>query len=357
MNIKALRGFSLATSLAAILGATAAMAEIDERKFEVVVGNHQDSFTTDLTLPFFNDLLPERSGGKLTANAVPYTELGLSGYELMDLLKLGTTDISWAVIGYASANSPVIEGLELPGLTDNVDTFYKALDAYRPLLAEQFGQQFNAKLVMAYAQPELQAYCKLSEDEIANFTLDTLRGKKVRVHSTAYADFAEALGAVPVTMSFADVIPALERGVLDCAITSPNVVYSAGMFQVTNAVIDLPGGFSSHVFSISNNTMNSLNEETQAFLNEQFAELQGQLTAYTAESMESSAACLHTGPCELGEPANMALISMTEEDNARLKTAVEDVVLRRWAERCGADCAEQWNGMVGDIFDMTASAN
>ena len=46
---------------------------------------------------------PEASGGKLTANAKPYTELGLKGYEVMRLLKIGAYDAVHGLTSYTSA--------------------------------------------------------------------------------------------------------------------------------------------------------------------------------------------------------------------------------------------------------------
>ena len=41
---------------------------------------------------------------------------------------------------------------------------------------------------------------------------------------------------------------------------------------------------------------------------------------------------------------------------ARDKIAT-DVVLARWAERCGEECAANWNDTVGKILGLTAKAN
>ncbi|WP_417207688.1 TRAP transporter substrate-binding protein DctP [Antarctobacter sp.] len=343
-----------AATLITTFGAGAALAELDRVKFEVVTGNHVDTFTQELALPFFNEWLAERSDGKITGNAVPYTELGLSGYEIMNLLKLGTNDISNSVIGYMSSDSPNVEGLELPGLTGDLTLFREAQAAYRPLIARELSENWNARLLLFYTHPKLQAFCNLPESEAADFSLDTIQDKKIRVHSTSFADFVEGMGAVPVTMSFADVIPSLERGVLDCAITSPTAAYGSGMFQVTNYVVDIPAGYSTQLYAMNNDTWTGLNDETQAFLTEQFAELEQQLHDMTDRDTAQSAACLGDGPCERGKPGGMGLLTLSEADGAALKEVVESTVLTRWTKRCGAECATEWNETMGAILGMTA---
>jgi TRAP-type C4-dicarboxylate transport system substrate-binding protein len=347
--------------LAAIAGALAvgaapATAELDSIKLEVIVGNHTDVYTINEVLPAFA-ALEEASGGRVTAHTVPYTELGLAGFELMNLLKLGTNDISWGVPGYISGDSPVVEGLELPGLTGDYATMFKVQDVYRDIFDRELQKHFNARLMFWGQQPALQGYCRLSEDEIANFSLDTLKGKNTRVHSTSFADFAEAIGAVPVTMPFADVIPALERGVIDCALTSPSAAYGYKVGQVANTVVDIGVGYSTQIYAMNLDTWNGLNAESQAFLTEQFAALEQAMRDYTPEVQDEMGKCLGHGPCSVGETMNMSYVTLDDAGKAKLKIMVEEVVLPRWAARAGADAATEWNATAGQILNMSIPAN
>ena len=80
--------------LGALMGAVAfaaqpAAAEIDKKEFRVVGTWGFLDHWKEREGPFWQTILPKASGGKLTANAKSNTELGLSGYEVMKLLKLG----------------------------------------------------------------------------------------------------------------------------------------------------------------------------------------------------------------------------------------------------------------------------
>ena len=68
---------------------TPATAELDQKQFKVVGTWSFLDHWKEREGPFWNDRLPSLSGGKLTANAKSQTELGLSGFEIMRLLKLG----------------------------------------------------------------------------------------------------------------------------------------------------------------------------------------------------------------------------------------------------------------------------
>lgn len=62
---------TLACAAALSFGALSARAELDTIQLEVIVGNHTDPWTTEYQIPFFTEWLSERSGGNITAHAVP----------------------------------------------------------------------------------------------------------------------------------------------------------------------------------------------------------------------------------------------------------------------------------------------
>ena len=77
-----------------VLSMQPAMAEIQKKNFTVAGTWGFLDHWKEREGPFWKTILPKASGGKLTANAKSNTELGLSGYEVMKMLKLGTFDAS-----------------------------------------------------------------------------------------------------------------------------------------------------------------------------------------------------------------------------------------------------------------------
>ena len=97
----------IATAVAGAMafGATApATAEIDEKKFTVVGTWHFLANWKHHEKRLWETVLPEASGGKITANARPLTELGMKGFELMRQLKVG---VFVAVTELATKGTPV----------------------------------------------------------------------------------------------------------------------------------------------------------------------------------------------------------------------------------------------------------
>lgn len=66
---------------------------------------------------------------------------------------------------------------------------------------------------MLYPFPSPTLWCNGAVSGIAD-----LEGKKIRICSTTLDDFVEGVGGVSVTVAFSQVIPALEKGVVDCEI-------------------------------------------------------------------------------------------------------------------------------------------
>ncbi len=141
-------GALAATLLCAAALPGTAMADVQKREFQVVGTWGNLELWKQHESKFWNATLPRVSGGKLTANAKPYTELGLSGFEVMRLLRLGAYDVVHAVLTYVAQDSPALEGMDLAGVTQDLGIYRKAMDAYKGVLARELADKYNAKLLM-----------------------------------------------------------------------------------------------------------------------------------------------------------------------------------------------------------------
>ncbi len=336
--------------LAGLAGAAVpAAAEVQEKEFRVVGTWGFLSQWQDHESRFWNKMLPEASGGKLTANAKPYTELGLSGFEIMRQLKLGVFDAAHALTSYTASDSPAIEGADLAGVVQDMDTYRKVMSAYRPVIEQELQDKYNATVMMVYAFPSQQIWCNLGDKSVTNVSLKDLAGKKIRTYSTTLGDFIEGLGASAVTIAFAEVVPALQRGVADCGTTGTMPAYSAKWGQVVTHNIRVRLGYAATVMAMNQNTWKSLNADTQKVISEQANILEDQMWEATAAEDQAGMDCNAAGPCERGDPAGMVPIEPSAEDEAMLKSIVENYTLKRWSERCGKECAMRWNELLSDI--------
>lgn len=301
--------------------------------------------------PFWNDYISEATGGQIIGDIKPQTELGLKGFEIMRLVKNGVFDFAFGLPGYVAAENAIFEGADLSTLTQDIETERKVADAYFPVLEKSFAEIYNAKLMMLYPFPSQTLWCNAEVNSMAD-----LKGKKIRVYATTLGDFVEGVGGTSVTVSFAEVIPALEKGVVDCAITGTMSAYKANWHQVATHAYTLRVGWGLAFGAMNMDKWNSLTADQQATLTKEINALTDNMWAETATEDEIAISCITGGACDIGEPGSMKLVEPTAADLAMRDTIATDVVLARWAERCGEECAATWNETVGPILGLTAKA-
>jgi TRAP-type C4-dicarboxylate transport system substrate-binding protein len=331
------------------LMASPASAELDQVNLKVVGTWGNLSNWSKAEGPLWKETMPAASGGRITADAVPQTELGIKGFEVMRLLKIGVFDVAHGVVGYIAGEDPIAEGIDLSGVIQNWDDAKAAFEAYRPTLATQFEKTYGAKLLAVYPFPSQMMWCNADITSAAD-----LVDKKIRVYTTSMGDFVEGLGGTSVTISFAEVVPALEKKVADCGITGTMPAYQAKWWQVATDAYLMSVGYTATFAAMNMNKWNSLNDETKAFIEAQMADWEKATWAMNIAEDEMGIICNTTGPCPIGDVGGMDKVVPSAADDAFRKKVLEEVVLKRYAERCGAECIENWNATIGKVAGVTA---
>ena len=339
-------------TLAAAFAATATMAAADGPVVVKAVGtwgsltNYQKHEG-----PFWNERIAAASGGSIIGEIKPQTELGLKGFEIMRLVKNGVFDFAFGLPGYVAAENAIFEGGDLSSVTQDIDTQRKVAEAYFPTLEKSFAEIYNAKLLTLYPFPSQTLWCNGEVNGIAD-----LAGKKIRVYATTLGDFVEGAGGTSVTVPFAEVIPALEKGVVDCGITGTMSAYKAKWHQVATHAYTLRVGWGLAFGAMNMDKWNAMSADQQKVLTDEIAKLTDEMWAETATEDEVAISCITGGKCDIGEPGAMVLVEPSAEDLALRDKIANEVVLARWAERCGAECAANWNATVGSILGLEAKA-
>ena len=302
---------------------------------------------------FWNTHLRNQSGGKIRATARGFDEMGLKGGEILRLTGQGVVDMSTTVLGYTASDDPRNEAADLAGLAPTVEVARAIADAYEPVLDSYFADKYGVKVLATWPYPAQVFYCN---SEISD--LSDIAGKKVRTGNRTLSEFVTALGGTGVTMAFADVIPALQTGVVDCAITGTLSGNSANWFEVASHLYALPVGWSTMVTTANLSFWNKLNPETQDFLQAELNTREDDIWLGAGRETQDGINCnVGDDPCTVGTKADMTLVPVTAADRAVLSKITEEVILPKWAERCGADCVDEFNKTVGPVIGMTAAVN
>lgn len=351
--LKAKSGWPQAAAIASslILGALsgAVAADLPETKIKAVGYISNVYIWNDLEKPFYAETLPEASNGAVTVDVQPTDQTGLRGPEVLRLLSQGTLQIAMGNISQMASDDPRFEGLDLAGLTLGNSDARKVVDAYRPVVARIMEEKFNVKLLALSQNPAQILWCGVPISGLAD-----LASKKVRVVNPTMTDFVVGAGATPVSMPFIEVIPALQRGVADCAVTGAINGYTAKWQEVTSHLYPMNFGWGIVFWAANKDFWDGLTPEVQAFLEEQYQGLETNVWDAGAEMDKAGVACTTGGECEFGEPAQLTLVPLSADDTERHTSIVDDFVIKNWAQRCGAACAEEWNQTIGRVLGKTA---
>ena len=184
------------------------------------------------------------------------------------------------------------------------------------------------------------------------------RGKKVRVFNPSMRDFLAGVGAESISMSFAEVLPALERRVVDCAVTGNLTGNIAGWPEVTTHVYPMYMGWSIGVEVVNVNTWKRLDPKLQAFFLAEMPKYEDKYWAYMEAATNEADNCNYSrGTCTMAKPVKLTEVTIKESDAAQHKQLIETVVVRNWVKRAGAGSIKDWNDTVGKTLGYTATAN
>ncbi len=349
MRVKSV-SYVIAGLFAGSLMGSAVAADLPDTKLKFVGFIANNVLYKDLEKPFFSKTMPELSGGKVTVDLVPQDQLGLKGTELLRLLSNGSLEYAAGNISYMAPDSPKFEGLDLAGLTLTVDQARKVVDAYEPVLNKLAGEKFNTRILAFGANPPQVFWCREPISGIAD-----IAGKKVRVFNQTLADFVVGAGGTTVNIPFVDVVPALQRGVADCAVTGTLSGNTAKWPEVTSHIYPMTVGWSITFWAVNLNVWNGYSPEVRAFLTDAFDKFEDEAWELAAAATEQGLNCnLGNDPCTLGVKADMTLVELGDKDMEVHAKIMNDFVIKNWAERCGSDCAKEWNETIGKVVNMSA---
>jgi TRAP-type C4-dicarboxylate transport system substrate-binding protein len=297
--------------------------------------------------PFWTHTLVEASKGKLSVQLTTFDQMGVKGGDVFRLLGDGVFDVGMTVSDYTVGDAPELEGLDVPLLAASAAEAKAMVDAARPMVEEIMRTRFNAKLLAIAPYPPQVVFCK---DAVAS--LADLKARKIRGSGRMTTKFLEALGAEGVNVAFSEVSGALERGVIDCAVTGSGSGYSAGWWEVSSHLMTLPlGGWDPVVTAMNLDRWNSLSPETQALIQGEIAaKFEAPAWDAAAGALAGDIACLTgSGDCAAGKPAKMIHVQPSESDRAFAKDILTKLVLPDWAARAGGDWGKRWNDSVGKV--------
>ena len=339
----ALTGFPLAAAQAQALppGPTVNIQAVTQ------VGPQLPQYTK-VDIPLLREGVPQKSGGRVQVTLASWPERSLNGPEIIRLVRSGQVDIGAVPLNTVSGEVPLLDMVDLAGLNPTVAQARKVAQVLLPELNKEL-ERFNTRIVAMYPFAAQVFFCR---DKVTS--LADLKGKRIRTGGGSSNTFVTSIGAQPTAIGFPEVYAALERGVVDCAITGTATGNGARWYEVTKHMYALPVSWGNSAYVANLAWWNKLDPDVRAFLQATFKQVEDQQWALGLEATEDGIAC-NSGKkdgCRIGhvvETKPMTVTRPTDADMTTLRASLSTAVLPAWVKRCGERCGETYNRLVAPI--------
>jgi TRAP-type C4-dicarboxylate transport system substrate-binding protein len=206
------------------------------------------------------DEMAKRSKGRIRVEMISLPELGLTGFELVRVMRGGLVDVGEIISGYVAGDLPIVEGPSLTGLQPDWESSRKSQKAWEEIY-RRYEVQLGGKYLGSHPYDWNAAYCVKPIRR-----LDDLKGVKIRVFSPSMALFWKSLGAEPVSMAFSELYSAMERKALDCAHTGPASGLAVRLPEVSKFLVDMRLGHQPGLIVASKKSWDALPKDLQEMM-------------------------------------------------------------------------------------------
>ncbi|WCR08544.1 TRAP transporter substrate-binding protein [Paracoccus fistulariae] len=308
------------TALALILSAGAASAET------LRFGYAQNAAPTVEAMHKFGELVEEKTGGDVTVQFFPDSQLG-GEREMVEMLQGGALDITKVSAGLMESFGPVYGIFAMPYLFNDQDHYYKALDDASIMQPVYESTRDQGVVGLAYYNSGARNFYTT---KVPVKSLEDLKGLKIRVlQSPTAIRMTELLGATPVAMGQAEVYTSLQQGILDGAENNESALTIARHGEVAkhysyDAHTRIPD-----ILLIGTMSLDRLSEENRAAVLEaakESTEFHKSLWDASIESEKAAAAEMGVNFYEVdAAPFREAVAPMYDELDADKKAVVEQI--------------------------------
>lgn len=200
------RGWLTALALAAALAApVAANAQKIDLTMGIIVSPGDAYSAMTASVP---ERIAKATNGRVS---VTVSDSLVAPAQIASAVRDGRLPMSAALHTYLAADEPRMGIFNLPGLINNIEEYQKVRDAFWAKDVAKIWEEKWGAVVLAEG-----AWCPtrlFSKTPIR--TVEDFKNKRLRVHNPQTAAQMNALGAKPTPMAPTEIMPALERGVID----------------------------------------------------------------------------------------------------------------------------------------------
>jgi TRAP-type C4-dicarboxylate transport system substrate-binding protein len=176
---------------------------------------------------WFSKEVEKRTSGKMKVTVYTGGSLGFGGARIMQVVKDGLLETAEMWGAHTAGELRINEVIELPGLIPyDLPLRRKIVETLLPYWEREQGQRNIVPLAVAQVEPR-NIYSRKPIKSLAD-----LQGMKIRAQGVVETDFTKAIGATPVTLSWEEVYPAMQQGVIDGYWVTHSATFNAKLHEV-----------------------------------------------------------------------------------------------------------------------------
>jgi TRAP-type C4-dicarboxylate transport system substrate-binding protein len=209
----------------------------------------------------FAEDVTKSSGGRLKITVFTAGELPYKFNEVLRAVATNQVQIGELGMGLNAGELPGLNPFDLPFICTSIPQWQKAVVKIAPILESEIQKKFGLTSLAHWAMPPQQIWLNRPLAK-----LDDLKGRKIRNWSRLHVDMLEKFGATAVTVTSAEVTTALDRRVVDGAITATVPALDWKFYDVAKTAYMLNFQIPHQILVVNTAEFNKLPKDLQELL-------------------------------------------------------------------------------------------
>ena len=328
MSMKKFVG-ALGGAALALTSFAAAAAEVEWTYYTYFGANDKP---TELHRAFAEDVA-QASDGRLKITVMASGELPYKAADVLKSVATNQVQMGDVALGFVAGDVPELNALSIPFVCTSIDRFYDgAVQVAKPYIDDVFENRMRSVALMHWTMPPQQLWLR---DPIEG--IDDLKNLKVRAWNREQVEVMQLLGGSGATITPAEVIPALQRGVVDGAFTAAVPALDWKFYDVTSFGYMMSLTLAHQVVTINKQAYDDLPEDLKTLLQEKVVEWTPKYREAMIEGDKSAREKLIE--------AGMTLYEPSETEMARLRV-VTAPMRDAWAKENGETAGKMLNQLA-----------
>ncbi|WP_425405527.1 TRAP transporter substrate-binding protein [Hwanghaeella sp.] len=269
----------------------------------------------------FAEDVAKATNGDLVIEVFSSGELPYKNTDVLKALATNQIQIADLGIGPVAGDVPELTVFGLPFICTSTDQFYKAITDSLPIFDEHLRNKFKVRALAGWTMPPQQVWLREDVSVIGD-----LEGRKVRTWNKMQVEMLDLLGASGVAITPSEVIPALQRGVVDGAITAVIPAYDWKFYEVVKYGYMLNFTMTDQLIAVHEGAYQDLSDATRSALDETAKAWQDKFRAAIGAAAKEAEANLTA--------EGMILLTPSDADFALAKETTK-AIWQAWADKNG----------------------